>query len=465
MKLEGLKYVYLIGIGGIGMSGLARYFNSLGKKVSGYDKTPSSLTDEMTAEGISIHFEDDINLVNDEIKSHPSAAETLIIYTPAVPNEHSELTYFRVNQYNVHKRAEVLGWITQGHFTVAIAGTHGKTTTTTLVTHILKSSNVNCMAFLGGVAKNYNSNVLLSKDVAKATMIAEADEYDRSFLKLSPNISVITSIDPDHLDIYGDNAHMQESYSLFANRLSSDGCLITKQKVKDTLNYKGKTYTYSLNEVADFYARNITVKESHYVYDVVTPKGEIKSVRLGVPGLHNIENSVAATAVAQLMNVDSEDIRKALATFEGVKRRFDYQVISPRLIYIDDYAHHPAELNACINSVKALYPGKKVTGIFQPHLYTRTRDFADGFAESLDLLDKVILLDIYPARELPIKGIDSAMLLGKIKNKDKKLCSKEELVNEVTHDMPEVLITMGAGDIDRLVEPLKDALLKEISNA
>jgi len=464
MKLNGLKYVYLIGIGGIGMSGLARYFKALGKAVSGYDKTPSSLTDEMEAEGIDIHFEDNMNVVSDEIKKNPSASDTLIIYTPAVPHEHSELRYFIEHKYSVHKRAEVLGWITEGHFTVAVAGTHGKTTTTTLVTHILKSSQVDCMSFMGGVAKNYDTNVLLAKNTPTAKMVVEADEYDRSFLKLNPNISVITSIDPDHLDIYGDNAHMEEGYAMFANLLGNDGCLITKQKIKDKLKYKGKAFTYSLNEQADYFAKNISLKESHYEYDVVTPKGEIKSVRLGVPGLHNVENSIAATAVAQQLNVGEENIRKALNSFEGVKRRFDYQIISKNLVFIDDYAHHPTELAACINSVKALYPNKKVTGIFQPHLYTRTRDFADGFAESLSLLDNVILLDIYPARELPIKGIDSNMLLGKITTRNKKLCSKEELVSEVVKDMPEVLVTMGAGDIDRLVELLKNALLKKLGN-
>lgn len=464
MKLEGLKYVYLIGIGGIGMSGLARYFKSLGKVVSGYDKTPSSLTDEMETEGIKIHFEDSVNAIGEDVKKHSSVDETLVIYTPAVPEDHTELRYFIEHKFRVHKRAEVLGWVTGGHYTLAIAGTHGKTTTTTLVTHILRSSQVDCMAFLGGVSKNYNTNILLANDTANATMVVEADEYDRSFLTLHPNISVITSVDPDHLDIYGDNAHMQESYSMFANLLDKDGCLITKKKVKDILNYKGKTYTYSLDQEADYYARNITIKENHYVYDVVTPQGEIKSVRLGIPGLHNVENSVAAMAVAQLMKVDENNIRKALGSFEGVKRRFDYQIISPKLVYIDDYAHHPAELAACISSVKALYPGKKVTGVFQPHLFTRTRDFADGFAESLDMLDRTILLDIYPARELPIKGIDSAMLLGKMKSKNKKLSSKEALVSEVTNELPEVLVTMGAGDIDRLVEPLKEALLNVIGN-
>jgi UDP-N-acetylmuramate--alanine ligase len=461
MNVKDLKYVYLIGIGGIGMSGLARYFKSAGKAVSGYDKTPSSLTEEMEAEGIKIHFDDSMALVSDDIKNNKK--DVLVIYTPAIPEDHSELMYFRQHNYSLHKRAEVLGWITQGHYTVAIAGTHGKTTTTTLVTHILKSSEADCMAFLGGVSKNYNTNVLLEKNISDDTMmVVEADEYDRSFLHLSPDIAVITSVDPDHLDIYNDEAHMQESYAMFANRISAKGCLVTKKKVNDIIHYCGKTYTYSLDQKADYYAKNISIKEGQYTYDVVTPQGEIQFVKLGIPGLHNIENSIAATAVAQLLKVGDDKIRHALGTFEGVQRRFDYQIISPKLIYIDDYAHHPEELSACIRSVKAMYPNKKITGIFQPHLYSRTRDFADGFARSLELLDKLILLDIYPARELPIKGIDSAMLLGKTNMEHKKLCSKEELVNAVTKDMPEVLLTMGAGDIDRLVEPLKNALLKKI---
>jgi len=461
MNVKDLKYVYLIGIGGIGMSGLARYFKSLGKKVSGYDKTPSSLTEEMEEEGIKIHFKDDMSLVDDEIKNN--SKDSLVIYTPAVPEEHSELAYFRSHKYDLHKRAGVLGWITQGHYTVAIAGTHGKTTTTTLVTHILKSSHTDCMAFLGGVSKNYHTNVVLDNDVSENTVVVvEADEYDRSFLHLNPNIAIITSIDPDHLDIYHDAASMQQSYAMFANRISADGSLVTKQKVNDVIQYTGKTYTYSLTQKADYYAKNITINEGHYQYDLVTPNGEIKDIKLGIPGLHNIENSVAAAAVAQLMKVKNEDIRTALGTFEGVQRRFDYQIVSPKLVFIDDYAHHPEELSACINSVKAMYPGKKITGIFQPHLYSRTRDFADGFAKSLELLDKLILLDIYPARELPIEGIDSKMVLSKTHIENKKLCTKEELVDVVTKDMPEVLITMGAGDIDRLVEPLKNALLKKI---
>jgi UDP-N-acetylmuramate--alanine ligase len=461
-----LKYVYLIGIGGIGMSGLARYFRSAGKAVSGYDKTPSSLTDEMEQEGIAIHFDDSIEKIGAEIKNHPSPDDTLIIYTPAVPQEHSELQYFRQGGFNIMKRADVLGAVSQGHYLIAVAGTHGKTTTTTLVTHILKSARMDCAAFLGGVSKNYNTNVLTGGNNSKGAMVVEADEYDRSFLKLNPDIAVITSTDPDHLDIYGDRAHVREGYSLFAKRLKRNGTLVTKQKLINELEYSGSAVTYSLEDGgSNFYAKNISVLNGSYTYDVVTPHGEIKSVKLGVGGMHNIENSVAAAAVALLLEVDSETIRMALETFKGVKRRFDYQINTPELVYIDDYAHHPAELKACISSVKALYPGKKVTGIFQPHLFTRTRDFADDFARSLELLDSIILLDIYPARELPIPGIDSAMLLKKINNPNKKLCTRAGVLDAVTRNLPEVLITMGAGDIDRLVEPLKEALLRQTEHA
>ncbi len=460
MRFDSIKYVNLLGIGGIGMSGLARYFKSLGKSVSGYDKTPSTLTHEMENEGIEIHYEDSIALINKVLLN--SSNEALVIYTPAVPSDHSELKYFVEHKFNLHKRAEVLGWITEGHYTVAVAGTHGKTTTTTLITHILRSSGNDPMAFLGGVSKNYHSNILLGKSGNEnKVMVVEADEYDRSFLTLSPDVSVITSIDPDHLDIYNNKAAMEESYSMFANRTHAEGCLITKEKVQSIIQHSGKTYIYSLDQKADFFARNIAVEEGFYKYDVVTPFGEIKSVKLGVAGLHNVENSIAATAVAKVLNVDDDNIRKALGTFAGVERRFDYQIKTSSLVYIDDYAHHPEEIRACLSSVRAMYPGKKITGIFQPHLYTRTRDFADGFARSLELVDNLILLDIYPARELPIEGITSSMLLEKVNIKNKKLCTKEELVDEVTSHLPEVLVTMGAGDIDRLVEPLKNALLKK----
>ena len=462
MKFDSLKYVYLIGIGGIGMSGLARYFKSLGKSVSGYDKTPSSLTYEMENEGIEIHYEDNISLINSEIIKHAAAADTLIIYTPAIPSEHSELTHFTTKKYSLHKRAEVLGWITEGHYTVAVAGTHGKTTTSTLVTHILRSSGIDCMAFLGGVSKNYHTNILLGEPGNEnKIMVVEADEYDRSFLTLSPDISVITSIDADHLDIYNDTSSMEETYALFANRTHAGGCLITKEKVQSTIKHSGKTFSYSLDQKADYFAKNINTQEEHYVYDVVTPYGEIKSVKLGITGLHNIENSIAAAAVAKVMNVDDDNIRKALGTFEGVERRFDYQIRTPDFVFIDDYAHHPEEIKACLNSVRAMYPGKKIMAIFQPHLYSRTRDFADGFAASLALADNLILLDIYPARELPIEGITSSMLLDKVNLKNKRLCSKAELIDAVLSNIPDVLVTMGAGDIDRLVEPLKNALINK----
>ncbi len=463
MRFDSIKYVYLLGIGGIGMSGLARYFKSLRKSVSGYDKTPSTLTHEMENEGIEIHYGDNVALINKEILNQTNSSTTLIIYTPAIPADHSELKYFIEHKFNLHKRAEVLGWITEGHYTVAVAGTHGKTTTSTLITHILSSSGNDPMAFLGGVSKNYHTNILLGKSGNEnKVMVVEADEYDRSFLTLSPDISVITSIDPDHLDIYNNKAVMEESYSMFAGLTHTEGCLITKEKVQSTIQHRGKTYLYSLDQKTDFFAKNINIEEGHYIYDVVTPFGEIKSIKLGVPGLHNVENSIAATAVAKVMHVDDDSIRKALGTFAGVERRFDYQILTSNFIFIDDYAHHPEEIKACLSSVKAMYPGKKITAVFQPHLFTRTRDFADGFAKSLELADNVILLDIYPARELPIEGITSGMLLDKIRIKNKKLCTKTQLIDEVTANIPDVLVTMGAGDIDRLVEPLKNALMKKI---
>src|SRR6185312_15996399 len=353
MRFDTVKYIYLIGIGGIGMSGLARYFKSLGKSVGGYDKTPSSLTHEMENEGITIHYEDNIALIDKNVMEH-SVADTLIIYTPAIPKEHSELNYFIDKKYSIHKRAEVLGWITEGHYTVAVAGTHGKTTTSTLVTHILRSSGNECIAFLGGISKNYHTNILLNKSGNEnKVMVVEADEYDRSFLTLNPDIAIITSVDPDHLDIYHDSSHMEESYALFADRIHDDGCLITKEKVQSVIKHKGKTQFYGLNQQADYFAKNINTQNGRYTYDVVTPYGEIKSISLGITGLHNVENSIAAAAVAKMMNVDDDSIRKALGTFAGVERRFDYQILTPQLIFIDDYAHHPEEIKACLGSVKA----------------------------------------------------------------------------------------------------------------
>ncbi len=461
------KHIYFLGIGGIGMSAIARYFKAMGKNVSGYDKTSTSLTNELVAEGIDIHFEDDLNLVKPEFKI---AEDVLIVYTPAVPKDHKELNYFIDNKFNIKKRAEVLGLITKSTYTVAVAGTHGKTTTSSLIAHIFKVAHLDPSAFLGGITQNYNTNLLLSKDlvspspsplervgVRSSLVVVEADEYDRSFLTLYPQLAVITSVDADHMDIYGDKIFMEESYSLFAKQVQSK--LVVKKSIEDTINAAVFTLTYSLNDAtADYYAQHVKVENAEYKYEVVTPNGVFKNITLGLPGFHNVENSIAAIAIACLMDVSEDNIRLALKTFRGVKRRFDYQVKTDKLVFIDDYAHHPEELKACINSVKEMYPDKKITGIFQPHLFTRTRDFADDFAQSLDLLDECILMEIYPARELPIAGIDSKMLLDKMKLKNKRISQKKDLVQSIDKNKVEVLLTLGAGDIDTFVEQLKNKL-------
>ena len=454
------------------MSALARYFKAQGKDVSGYDKTRTSLTDELVAEGIDIHFEDDIQLVKSEIRNAKSEIadprseinNVLIVMTPAVPKDHSEYLYFQQNGFNIKKRAEVLGMITQNTFTVAVAGTHGKTTTSSLTAHILRSSGMDISAFLGGITQNYKTNLLLSKSSGKSNdevVVVEADEYDRSFLTLHPQVAVITSMDADHLDIYGSKEYVEESYSLFSKQVKKK--LIIKKSIQGTLQHgEASPLTYSLDEKADYTAQNINIEDGHFVYDIHTPSGVINKVTLGLPGMHNVENSIAATAIAVEMGVKEEAIREALASFKGVKRRFDYQVKTKKVVYIDDYAHHPEELRACISSVRQLYPDKKITGVFQPHLYSRTRDFADEFAKSLSLLDDLILLQIYPAREKPIEGVTSSMLLEKVKLDKKVIAEKNELVNEISNREVEVLITMGAGDIDTFVEPIKNLLERRI---
>ncbi|MBI4945589.1 MAG: UDP-N-acetylmuramate--L-alanine ligase [Bacteroidetes bacterium] len=470
MTFDNIKYVYFLGIGGIGMSALARYFNAMGKSVSGYDKTRTLLTDELVAEGIEVHFEDNVELIKSEVRSQKS--EVLVVLTPAIPKDHSELKFFQKNDYTVKKRSEVLGMITEQSFTIAVAGTHGKTTTSSLIAHILRSSEVDCTAFLGGITQNYGTNLLLSeklkkkKSKIKPIVVVEADEYDRSFLTLHPDIAVITSVDADHLDIYGDQKHMEESYRQFAGQVKEGGVLIIKKGVDKILvlgkNGK-KLLTYSLHQSSDFYARKIAIKKGQYIFDVVTPEQAIRGMLLGVPGKHNVENAVAAVAVAQQMNVFSGNIKNALTTFKGVKRRFEYHIKTDKLVYIDDYAHHPEELRACISAVKEMYPSKKVTGIFQPHLFTRTRDFADEFARSLELLDELILLDIYPAREKSIEGVTSEMLLEKVMTKNKKLVHKKELIREIKNREMEVLVTLGAGDIDTMVEPIKNELMIRVN--
>ncbi|CAN5419233.1 UDP-N-acetylmuramate--L-alanine ligase [soil metagenome] len=467
MEFNKIHSVYFLGIGGIGMSALARYFNAMGKRVAGYDKTPTKLTDELIAEGIEIHFEDHIRNIPKCFKELPYHTDNiLIVFTPAVPIDHSEYVFFNLNGFNIKKRAEVLGMITQSTHTIAVAGTHGKTTTSSLIAHILKSAGLDPSAFLGGITQNYNTNLLLSKNLSNNQqpttnnyVVVEADEYDRSFLTLFPEIAVITSVDADHLDIYGDKSHVEESFSLFAKQVKSK--LILKKSIVAKVNSEKTPITYAVNdESADYFAQQINIENGFYHYQIVTPTSIFEDLTLGLPGLHNVENSVAAVAIACQLNISEDAIRKALASFKGVKRRFDYHIKTDKLIYIDDYAHHPEELKAAISSAKEMYPGKKITGIFQPHLFSRTRDFADDFAQSLDLLDECILMEVYPAREKPIEGVSSQMLLNKMKLTHKSICQKIDLVEEIGKRNIEVLMTMGAGDIDTFVEPIKNELIK-----
>ena len=453
MNLKTIQNVYLVGIGGIGMSALARYFVSQGKSVAGYDHSETELTKELIAEGMDIHFEDNSKLIPSFFFN---TEQTLVIYTPAIPSGHEELNYFRENGFKVKKRSEVLGLLTENYFTIAVAGTHGKTTTSSIAAHILNNSEEGCTAFLGGIAVNYHSNLLLSTSSDK--MVVEADEYDRSFLTLNPDVAIVTSTDPDHLDIYGTKENMEKNYHEFVSKIKETGTLIYKAGLSFSETAK-KSFTYSLKGKSDFGIENLKVENGEYTFDIISPIEKIENVKFGFPGMHNVENALAAAAAAQVSGIDTEVIKKGLATYKGVKRRFEYVIKSANLVYIDDYAHHPRELSACISSVKALYPDKKITGIFQPHLFSRTRDFADGFAKSLDLLDEVILLEIYPARELPIDGVDSKMLLDKITSKNKCLLSKEDTLKEIGERKIEVLLTLGAGDIDKLVEPIKKKLL------
>ena len=430
------------------MSGLARYFHHLGCIVCGYDKTSTDLTSDLHNEGIQVIFDDNEEWIPMSFRQ-PDAG-TLIIFTPAIPKDSAILNFFQGRGFELFKRSQVLGLISRGMYTIAIAGTHGKTTTSTMVAHILKDSGVDCSAFLGGIASNYHTNVLYGKT---NIVVVEADEYDRSFLTLYPDIAVITSMDADHLDIYGDHSHLTESFKMFASQIKEGGVLIHKQGLAlDT------GYTYSIKDSADAIALNIRITDGSFYFDFRNSDTDIRDIQLGIPGFHNVENATAAIEAALRLGVSAGDIRNALASFRGVHRRFEYIVKTDEHIYIDDYAHHPEELRAAINSVKKLYPGRKLVTIFQPHLYTRTRDFADGFAEVLDMTDELIMLDIYPARELPIEGVTSEMILGKMQLKNKRLAAKQEAVEIIRNEKPALLLTVGAGDIDTLVEPLKNAL-------
>lgn len=448
MELNNIKRVYLVGIGGIGMSGLARYFHQLGCVVCGYDKTSTDLTDSLHNEGICIIFEDEPAEI--QISFRQPDDSTLVIYTPAIPKDSAILNFFTGKGFTLHKRSQVLGLISASKYTIAVAGTHGKTTTSSMIAHILKDSGTDCSAFLGGISSNYQSNVLFGKN---DIVVVEADEYDRSFLTLHPDIAVVTSMDADHLDIYGDHSHLTESFTLFASQIKQGGQLINKQGLPLA---NGTTYT--INGEADAVAENIRVENGNFYFDFKNNSVSISNIFLGIAGLHNIENAVAAIEVALRLNVSAEAIKSALESFRGVKRRFEYIVKNDRHIFIDDYAHHPEELRAAISSVKTLYPDKKLTTIFQPHLYTRTRDFADGFAEVLDMSDELLMLDIYPARELPIEGVNSELILSKMKLWNKRKCGKQEALQIIENEKPELLLTVGAGDIDQLVQPLKKVL-------
>lgn len=460
MSVLNYKLYYFLGVGGIGMSALARYFNHYGKRVVGYDKTKTDLTEQLESEGIACHYEDDLAILKSLITAY-ATAEVLVIYTPAVPSENKELNYLRDNHYDVLKRSAVLGEITKQFKTIAIAGTHGKTTTTTMVAHILKHSGVNCFAFMGGISKNYDTNLLLGDPSKTETyVVVEADEYDRSFLTLHPYLSVITSCDADHLDIYKNHQFVKEGYELFAKQIQKEGKLIVNKNVDNELSLPSNKLIYSLNLNTDYVVENVRFIENEAHYNVKGPTENLTDVCLGITGLHNVENSLAAIGIAQQLGIKGEQIKNALRSFSGVKRRFDYRFKSSKTIYIDDYAHHPEELKATISSAKRIYPGKKITGIFQPHLFSRTRDFADGFAESLSLLDEVILMDIYPARELPIEGVTSNMLLEKTTAKQKMLLSKEGVLEYIQKNRFDVILTMGAGNIDGLVKPIEN-ILKE----
>lgn len=448
-ELASIHTVYFIGIGGIGMSALARYFKAQDKSVSGYDKTETDLTKQLVEEGIAVHYTEDVDQA-------PKDAD-LVVYTPAVPADHKELMFYRENNFYLLKRSEVLGLITNSSFNICVAGTHGKTTISTMIAHILRHSGYGCNAFLGGVSVNYDTNFWSSPN---NVCVVEADEYDRSFLRLSPDIAVITAMDADHLDIYGTEEAMEEAFIEFSGKVKQDGLLLSKFGLKrgsdlDAANHQ----TYSLqNESADVHGANVRIIQGSYEFDVMMKDFMLDNVKLNMGGMHNVENSIAAIAVARRLNIRAEKIKEAVEAFRGVKRRFEYIIRNKNMVFIDDYAHHPEELRALITGAKTLFSGKRCTVVFQPHLYSRTKDLAPEFAKVLDLAHEVILLPIYPARELPIAGVSSNMILDRMYSDDKHLMSKDELLNWVkTHEV-ELFITAGAGDIDTLVQPLKEIL-------
>ena len=448
MNIETIQSVYFVGAGGIGMSALIRYFLSLGKRVAGYDRTSSELTARLVEEGAVIHYEEDVNQIPEWCRD---AATTLIVYTPAIPNEHAELNYFRTNGFEIHKRAQVLGIITRSSKALCVAGTHGKTTTSTMAAHLLQQSHVGCTAFLGGISKNYGTNLLLSQE--SPYTVIEADELDRSFHWLSPYMSVITATDPDHLDIYGTREAYLESFRHYTTLIQPGGALILHEglALQPDVQSGVKVYTYSRDH-GDFHAENIRIGGGDIYVDFVAPDTRICDVQLGVPVSINIDNGVAAMALAHLNGVTDEEIKRGMASFRGVDRRFDFKLKTDRIVFLSDYAHHPAEIAQSVRSIRELYQDKKITAIFQPHLYTRTRDFYHEFADSLSLLDEVILTDIYPAREEPIPGVSSQLIYDQLRpGIEKCLCRKEDVLALLETKDIEVLIVLGAGDMDNYV--------------
>jgi len=448
VNLNTIHNVYFIGIGGIGMSAIAHYFASNGKQVAGYDKTPSQITKTLEGKGVAIHFEDALdNIPIPFLKKE----ETLIVYTPAIPGSHLELNYFFEHNFRVLKRAEILGKITENTFCLAVAGTHGKTTTSSILGHIM--AQVNATSFLGGISENYNSNLILGDDKIS---VVEADEYDRSFLQLSPDIACVTSMDADHLDIYGDSDALNTSFVEFTKEVS-ETLIVAKG-----LPLKG--LTYAINEPSDYEAFNLKIESGKYIFDVKTPSTEIQNIEFSLPGRHNVMNALAALAMADVYGVSLENIKHSLSTFKGVKRRFSYKIKTEDFVLIDDYAHHPAEINAVESSIREMYPNETILVIFQPHLFSRTRDFIDDFASALSKFDEVLLLDIYPARETPISGVNSEWLFGKITCKSKKQTKKNNLVKDIKNSSAKVVAMLGAGDIGVTIQEVTNQLLKTIEN-
>ena len=463
MRIKDKHIVYFLGIGGIGMSALARWFMHLGKAVYGYDKTETPLTKKLIIEGASIHYEDAIENIPTNVLN--SKKEVLVVFTPAIPQNHHEYNFLIENDFSILKRSEVLGLITRDLYSVAVAGTHGKTTTSSMIAHILKTAGKSSVSLMGGILQGYESNLILEGTQNSETIaVLEADEYDRSFLRLTPDIAVVTSADADHLDIYGKYDEMKSSFSEFIARVKPEGHVYINELLTTWLANKNdqvNSHSYSLNKGKNK-ASNINVSGTDFVFDFIGEITDIKDIRLPIPGYHNVENAIAAISVCLQLGIVPESIKSALASFKGVKRRFEYHIKTDNLVYIDDYAHHPAEIKAFLDSVRSLYPNKKITAIFQPHLFSRTRDFADGFAESLDIGDAAILMNIYPARELPVEGVTSDLIYERMKNTNKILVPDENLLETIDSQESEVFLTIGAGDIDRFILPIKELLEKRI---